>query len=349
MFREFATLLKSGAVMQVNWVDATSFTYMTDGKRYRFDVNVGKATEVPPPPADSARGGRIGGGGPERGRQYDSAVSPDGKLKAFYKDRNFWLSNADGSNAVAVTTQGNEKERTKFGSASWVYGEELDQITAMWWSPKSDRVAYYGFNEKPVPDYFLQMDQTKLYSKPDIEAYPKAGVDNPEVELYAYDVAAKKSVKLDVRDGKPLTNDVVGYYAYHVGWTPDGSEVTLNRTNRRQNIMELVACSPQTGKCRTVVHEEWPSSWVENTPTMQYLKDNKRFIWASERSGFRNYYLYDLTGKLIATLTNHPFEVGAIVKVDEDNKTLYYMARDGDNHMKLQLHRVGLDGETTGV
>src|SRR5262249_10890891 len=23
---------------------------------------------------------------------------------------------------------------------------------------------------------------------------------------------------------------------------------------------------------------------------------------------------------------------------------LYYMARDGDNHMKLQLHRVGLDG-----
>ena len=24
---------------------------------------------------------------------------------------------------------------------------------------------------------------------------------------------------------------------------------------------------------------------------------------------------------------------------------LFYMARDGDNHMKLQLHRVGLDGK----
>ena len=345
MLRDYATMLKSGSVTQVNWADATSFTYMTDGKRYRFDVNVGKATEVPPPPADSARGGRVGGAGPERGRQFDSAVSPDGKLKAFYKDRNLWLSNADGSNAIALTTEGNEKDRTKFGSASWVYGEELDQNTAMWWSPKNDRLAYYGFNEKPVPDYFLQMDQTKLYSKPDIEAYPKSGVDNPEVAIYAYDVASKQSVKLDVRDGKPLANDVVGYYAYHVGWTPDGSEVTLNRTNRRQNIMELAACSPQTGKCRTVVREEWPASWVENTPTMQYLSDNKRFIWASERSGFRNYYLYDLTGKLLATLTNHPFEVGAIVKVDEENKTLYYMARDGDNHMKLQLHRVGLDGK----
>ena len=41
--------------------------------------------------------------------------------------------------------------------------------------------------------------------------------------------------------------DVVGYYAYHVGWTPDGSEVTLNRTNRRQNIMEFTACAPASG------------------------------------------------------------------------------------------------------
>jgi dipeptidyl-peptidase-4 len=31
--------------------------------------------------------------------------------------------------------------------------------------------------------------------------------------------------------------------------------------------------------------------------------------------------------------------------VDEKAKTLWYMARDGDNFMKLQLHRVGLDGK----
>jgi dipeptidyl-peptidase-4 len=47
----------------------------------------------------------------------------------------------------------------------------------------------------------------------------------------------------------------------------------------------------------------------------------------------------------LATLTNHSFEVGSIVSVDENAGLLYYMARDGDNHMKLQLHRVGLDGK----
>src|SRR5204862_4532271 len=67
--------------------------------------------------------------------------------------------------------------------------------------------------------------------------------------------------------------------------------------------------------------------------------------WESERTGWKNFYLYDLSGKLLVTLTNHPVEVAAIVKVDETAGQFYYMARDGDNHMKLQLHRVGLDGK----
>ena len=33
-----------------------------------------------------------------------------------------------------------------------------------------------------------------------------------------------------------------------------------------------------------------------------------------------------------------------ILQVDEDAGVLYYTARDGDSHMKMQLHRVGLDG-----
>ena len=49
------------------------------------------------------RRGRFGGrGGPERGRQFASADSPDGKRKAFYKDRNLWVSNADGSAAAGL-------------------------------------------------------------------------------------------------------------------------------------------------------------------------------------------------------------------------------------------------------
>src|SRR5688572_18824465 len=339
MSREIQSSVRSGA-LQVTWTDTTHFEYMQDGKRYRYDARSLSATEVPLP-SDLANRRNA----PERGRQYDSALSPDSSLKAFYKDRNLWLGNADGSNAVAITTEGSEKARTKFGSASWVYGEELDQNTAMWWSPDGTKLAYYGFDESQVPDYFLQMDQTKLYSVPDIEAYPKVGYPNPVVDLFIYDLATKQSTKLDIRDGKPFEENVLGYYSYHVGWTPDSRELTFNRTNRRQNVMELTACAATTGKCRAIVREEWPTAWVEYSPEMKYLTDGKRFVWASERTGFRNFYLYDLTGKLIATLTSHPFEVGSVLNIDERNNTLFYTARSGDNHMKMQLHRVGLNGK----
>ncbi len=346
MSSQIAGSVKPGT-MQVKWLDGgKAFEFRRDGKTFRYDLATKTSAEAEPSPAAGpAPTGRFGRGGPERGRQFDSAMSPDGKLKAFYRNRNLWVSDSTGGNETAITTDGSEKARTKYGSASWVYGEELNQSTAMWWSPSGKKIAFYRFDESPVPDFYLQLDQTKLQSKMDVEAYPKAGVANPIADMFVYDLDTKKTTQFDVRDGKPFENSTVGHYVYNVSWSPDGTELLANRTNRRQNIMEFVACNPETGKCRVIVREEWLPSWTDNSPAMRFLKDGKRFIWNSERTGFKNYYLYDLSGKLLATLTNHPFEVASIVRVDEEAGLLYYMARSGDNHMKLQLHRVGLDGK----
>jgi len=331
---------KTGA-LTASWADdGRTFEYNRDGRRFRYDVARRTATDIGA--ATSPAG--FPGGGPGRGRQFESALSPDSSKKAFYRDRNLWLSNADGSNERQLTTDGSVEKRIKNGSASWVYGEELGQNTAMWWSPSGTKLAYYRMDESQVPDYLLQLDQTKLYSTIYTEAYPKAGFPNPGVEIFVHDLATGRPTKLDIRSGQPFTDEVVGHYVYGVTWSPDGTELLINRTNRNQNIMELAACSPESGACRTVVREEWPTGWVDNSPTRRFLADGKRFIWGSERTGFENYYLYDLSGRLIATLTSHPFEVAGIVRVDERTNTLWYMARSGDNHMKLQLHRVGLDG-----
>jgi len=352
MSREIPKAMKSGA-LSITWTnEGQAFTYWREEKLHYFDIatmtekilrSTPATTNQTPGPAAS-REGRRSRERPERGRQYTNAIAPNGSLRAFYRGGNLWISATNGSNEFAVTTEGNERKRLKFGSANWVYGEELYQTTAIWWSSNSQKVAFYRFDEREVRDYFLAYDQTRIASRIDTEPYMKAGATNPVVDILVYDIPSKKTVRIDARSGKPFDNSTVGHYLYGVSWTPDGRTLLFHRTNRRQNIMELCAADLETGHCRVVVHEEWLPSWTENLPTLRFLKDGRRFIWSSERNGWRNYYLYHLDGRLLSTLTKHPFEVDAIELVDEANGILYYTARSGDNPMKMQLHRVVFDG-----
>jgi dipeptidyl-peptidase-4 len=345
MAPRIAGAMTSGALSATWTADSRAIEYVRDGKRYRFDVATSRESHIEMAPARGGGDGAPSTPQPDRGRQFESAASPDGRLNAFYRDRNVWVSNADGTDAVAITTDGAASTRVKYGTASWVYGEELEQRTAMWWSPDSRTIAYYRFDEGQVPDYYVALNQTRLQDTVDVEAYPKAGVPNPVVDLFVYDLATKRSTRIDVRDGRPFDNAVVGHYVYHVMWTPDGRELLFFRTNRRQNVMEVVAANPATGACRVVLREEWPTGWVNEDPRLVFLRDGRRFVWESQRTGWDNFYLYDLSGRLLAPLTTHAsFEVGALVKIDEDAGVLFYTARDGDNPLEFQLHRVGLDG-----
>ncbi len=339
--------VKPGQV-SVKWADdGKSFTYNSEGKKMQFDLKKKKAIvlgEAEKEESPMTRYRRMYGNRPERGRQFTFADAPDGKSKAIYRNGNVFITGINGENELAVTTDGAEIKRIKYGSATWVYGEELAQTTAMWWSPDSKKLALYKFDYTKVRDYYLQYKQTELYDSLEVEPYTKVGVVNPEVGLLVYDVESKKTVTVDVRDGQPFTDQSTGHYIYDIQWSPNGTELLFHRTNRKQNIMEWVAANPETGKCRVVVREEWLPSYTTNSPEFKFLSDNYRFVWTSENTGFKNYKLFDLSGKQLATLTNHPFEVAGIVKIDEKAGTLYYMARSADNHMKLQLHRVKLDG-----
>ncbi|HLV79601.1 MAG TPA: DPP IV N-terminal domain-containing protein [Chthonomonadaceae bacterium] len=351
---QIADSYQSGA-LEVTWVDGgKAFEYDKDDKRYRYDIAAGKAVQIgratPGARPTVEIAGQIGAtAGPqvrlERGRQAPSALSPDGKHTAFTKDRNLWLSDADGANAFPVTTDGSTQTRIKYATASWVYGEELEQRSAMWWSPDSRKIAFYRFDESKVLDYYLELDNLKPQSRMDVEPFVLAGAPNPVVDILIYDLASKQVTPVDARDGKPFDDAVVGHYVYGVQWSHDGKALLFHRTNRRQNILEFAAADPESGKCRVVFRDEWPASWTETSPPMRWLSDNRRFILTSERNGWRNLYLYDLDNGLIAPLTQNTFEVEDIVRVDEGAGLLYYMGRDGDNHLKLQLHRVGLDGK----
>jgi dipeptidyl-peptidase-4 len=348
--REARRAMMQGSPNGFTWTaDGNGLLFSKDGKQVKLDLVSGKSGDPGPddkasPDAGTNRGRRFRGG-PGRGRQFASEDSPDGKLRAFYKDRNLWISDATANkNIIQVTTEGSVPSRIKFGTASWVYGEELDQVTAFWWSPDSKQIAFYKFDESKVPDYVTLANQVEVQDTQNLEAYPKAGGINPVADLYIYNLQSKKTIRVDTRDGKLFDNDVVGYYVYDVRWTADSSELLYNRTDRRQKLMEIAAADPASGKSRVVVRESNPDGYTENLPGVTFLKDGKRFLLVSSRSGWKNYYLYDLTGKLLNQVTANTNDAGEIVRLDEQAARLFYMARDGDNAMKTQLHVVGLDG-----
>jgi dipeptidyl-peptidase-4 len=351
--------VKPGTV-QVTWnPDSKGFDYTTGaapragglnpGPRLHFDLAKRRSTKakgnaiLAPVVAGVGRPGSdlTARGAYAREHSYDA---PSGDWKAFSRGGNLYLAHKDGSGETALITDGSVAARIRNGVPTYVYTEELAMGRAIWWSPDGRKLAWMRFDESKVPDYPLQMDQTQPYSTTRSIAYPSPGSPNPQPDLFVYDLARKSTTRIDVRAGQPFSDAVLGHYIWSVAWAQDGSELRLRRANRLQSIIEWSGCSPATGACRTIVREEQKASWATlNAPRL--LADNKRFILTSERNGWDNFYLFSLDGTLINPITrNVGFEVGNIVRVDEAQGLLWYMARDGDNFMKMQLHRVSLDG-----
>ncbi len=267
-----------------------------------------------------------------RGRAYSDVLSPDLKIRAFTRDFDLYVKDLDG-NETRLTTDGTDDLRNGF--PDWVYPEELGQYQAFWWSPDSKRIAFMQFDQSPVTKYPLVHDVQPI-PRVEMLGYPKPGGNNPIVRLFVVDVASRKIVRLE-------TGDDLDVYLYRGQWTNDGREFTYHRLNRFQNRVEVFGADPTTGKTRLIFADEDPC-YIEEQTELVFLQDNKRFLWTSERSGWKEIYLYDLaTGKLLKQLTNARLPVQSIAAVDEARGWVYFTGFQS-NGTETHLFKVRLDG-----
>ena len=335
---------KGGEVGELRWDTANgTLWFEKDGWR-TLDLATGTiadaAGEPPEGDAESRRERADRGRRPARGRQFTTAESPDGAWTARSEGGNLFLEPKDGER-FAVTTDGGG--RVKYGQASWVYGEELDQTTAMWWSPDSRFLAFYRFDESAVKDFHILKGWTGLNTEVLSEAYPKPGAPNPTVGLLVHEIASGRTVRVD---GLAAATGAVAdaeYYLYNVRWTPDGGELLFSRTPRRQDVLDVLAADPGTGAARLVVRER-QDTWQNNRPAMRFLADGKRFVWETERTGFRHYELRSLDGARLETLTAGEWPCEAIHEVDEEDGELWFTAWSAESEARQQLHVARLDG-----
>lgn len=266
-----------------------------------------------------------------RGRAYGDILSPDLKYRAYTRNYNLYVKDMDG-NETPLTTDGTEDLRNAF--PDWVYPEELGQYQAFWWSPDSKKIAFMQFDEKPVTKYPIVHDVQPI-PRFELLGYPKPGGNNPIVRFFIADIASKKLVRLE-------TGDDLDVYLYRGQWTNDSKEFTYHRLNRLQNKLELFAADPATGKTRLFLTDTDPC-YIDEQTDLVFLKDNQRFLWTSERSGWREIYLYDLTGKLLKQLTNAKLPVRSIQGVDEARGWVYFGGFEA-NGTESHFYKVRLDG-----
>ena len=263
----------------------------------------------------------------------DAKISPDGKSVSYVLDYNLWVVPTAGGQPRSLTKGG--REELHEGQLDWVYPEELQIATAYWWAPDSSSIAYLEMDERPVTKFPIQNSLDEP-AETEWERYPAAGSANPIVKVFVVDAQGGAPRQMDTG----INTDI---YIPRVSWLPDSRNVAIERLNRAQDKLELLAADAKTGTSRVILTDT-DKYWINVSDDLKFLRDGKRFIWSSERTGYRHLYLYDLDGKQIAQLTNGDWEVTALAGVDEDSGTAYFTATE-KSPLERHLYRVGLDGK----
>jgi dipeptidyl-peptidase 4 len=262
----------------------------------------------------------------------DAKISPDGHYVSFVRGHSLWLVSVSDGKQRRLTQNGTEEIRE--GELDWVYPEELDIKTAYWWSPDSSAVAYLEMDERKVSQYPL-VNFSSYDGEAEMERYPEAGGANPVVRVL---VASMQGGEPRAMDAGAETNN----YIPRVDWLNDSKHLAIQRLNRQQTVLELLIADADGSKSRIALTEK-DQYWINVSDDLYFFKDGKRFLWSSERSGYRHLYLYGLDGKQVTQLTKGDWEVSALEAVDESKGLIYFTATE-KSPLERQLYRVALDG-----
>ena len=315
--REKERLLRYSVASYLWSPDSQSILFTSGGRLYLYNLDAQKARPV----------------APDKDGVRDPKFSPNGRWISFLYEHDIWLAPASG---------GEERQLTRGASASllhggldWIYPEEFGVRTGYHWSPDSARIAFLQLNQGNVPEFpitYLAPTKHRL----ELQRYPKPGDSNPTVRVGI--VEAKPHRR---KQPKYIWAEGHAEYTPRVGWADDKT-LAVQRMNRGQNELRLLFVDAETGQPREILKETDPH-WVNISDDLTFLRESRRFLWTSERTGFRHVELYDFEGKLEATLTEGDWEVRAIHGVDEQEGWVYYSSNE-DQALGKDLYRIRLDG-----
>ena len=120
-------------------------------------------------------------------------------------------------------------------------------------------------------------------------------------------------------------------------------------------MAQLRIADAATGTIREVLEEKVATQFEsgQGRVNWRYLPATKEVIWYSERDNWGQLYLYDATtGKLKNQITTGEGVVTQLLKTDEKNRQLYFLAvgrEKGRDPYFSHLYRIGFDGKNLSL
>lgn len=304
-------------------------------------------------------------------KQLDwASVSPDGQTVVYAKDCNLYrMSIADYRKAQKDEKDSTivEIQLTTDGSEHFGYGIPYSILNtdtlcngkrrSVWgyWSPDSKHFATIVTDERKVKD--LWVINSTASPRPTLETYRyqmPGEMDAPEDHLFLFDMttntrkeirtAAWKNQTLSI-EYRPFNQKDRDAELTPVVWQGDNNRFFLTRSSR--DLHRIDVCTYTIGQDSIVpIVKERMNTYQETRP-IQVFNGGKEFIQWSERDGWAHLYLYDDQGKLKNRITQGPWHVERVVKVDPATRTIYFTANGreaNENPYYEHLYRVNADG-----
>ncbi len=250
--------------------------------------------------------------------ELNPALSPKGGYVSFVRSQRLWVGKV-GTTAKPVTPV-EAADTVHWGEAEFVAQEEMARTTGTWWAPDDNRIAVERFDDAPVgivTRTAIGAESTKTFQ----QRYPVAGSANAVVSLYVMKPDGTARVQVDLGTDHDI-------YLARVDWAPDGQTLYVQRENRAQTRLDLLAVDPATGASQVLLSEQAaPRSWINLSDNYRLLKDGS-IVWWSERDGFGHLYRYQ-QGRW-QQLTKGAWVVTALAGVDEVTGRVFFTATKDD-------------------
>src|SRR5678815_441792 len=274
--------------------------------------------------------------------------SPDGQRAGYVRENNIYVENLSGDSKITKLTTDGSRYIVN-GTFDWVYEEELFCRDGFRWSPDSKQIAYWQLNSEGVKEMTLINNTSALYPVTTSFPYPKAGETNSAARVGVVDANGGPTRWIEV-PGDPRNN-----YLPRMEWAASSDELIIQQLNRRQDTNTVMMADARTGKVRPVLTEK-DEAWVDvawgdidwdktglGRGDVEWIDGGKRFLWTSERDGWRHIYSVSRDGSDVKTVTPGNYDVISVARVDAQNGWMYFIASP-ENAGQRYLYRVRLDG-----